>query len=637
MSNYEDSGLAKVENFDPLFDSKKSDLLDSLLLNYKKIELKIFESFDVLHRMLEDRQKNLLDRLKSAFDEKKIFIENNFDYVSQGLDTDPFDFEPQDTVNIIEHLKLSGINTRLINSEYSNFNRIKNINLYDLINNFGKLSIKSNEKNSLNLEYSISGRGLKQCYVNEEQFFSLKFKTQDGISPCKNHLSFLDIYIVRSEVEARLVSTSKRPNEMQGKILTSKKFITKPEKVDCECKLECLSDGVYEVKYKLNKKGNYSLNIMVNKKHIANSPYKLVCLDKNLRKSELNRCSTPIKSLTTNSIKNFEGKENKLKIKPSETKFSNILSNSKKSSSSNPLLPNNSFRKSSMFLNVPKTNYSSTFCLSKKVDTKSVSSNDDSLMSSVPSVLSDSLSNPTSPRLSKMSLANFSEASKDEDDFLFQIGQRGRHPSEFMNPQAVCATNDSIYVTDSNNQKIDVFSHSGEFKFSMSTQSGSSGSKIVKRPCGIVSAPDRKILVVDYEFKCVNVFEENGKFIKKICHGKLLGPKGICLNKACDNQIIVADAKANSVCVFDSSGKFLHKFGHAGNKNENFAGPQYVACMSNGDICVSDFYNHIIKIFDSNGNFKYCFGSNGSSQGQFNGPTGNFYYLFFSVWTIQLN
>ena len=162
----------------------------------------------------------------------------------------------------------------------------------------------------------------------------------------------------------------------------------------------------------------------------------------------------------------------------------------------------------------------------------------------------------------------------------------------------------------------------------MATQSTSSNVKIVKRPCGIVSGQDNKILVVDYELRCVNVYEENGKFVNKICQNKLLGPKGICLNKACNNQIVVADSKANTVCVFDSEGKFLYKFGQTGSKNENFAGPQYVACMSNGDICVTDFYNHCIKVFDSNGVFKFSFGSNGSNQGQFNGPTGISYFCF---------
>jgi tripartite motif-containing protein 2/3 len=76
------------------------------------------------------------------------------------------------------------------------------------------------------------------------------------------------------------------------------------------------------------------------------------------------------------------------------------------------------------------------------------------------------------------------------------------------------------------------------------------------------------------------------------------------------------------VCIFDSEGKFLSRFGNLGNKNENFAGPQYCATNSSGDIIVTDFYNHCIKVFDYAGKFKFSFGSNGSNDGQFNGPTG---------------
>lgn len=118
------------------------------------------------------------------------------------------------------------------------------------------------------------------------------------------------------------------------------------------------------------------------------------------------------------------------------------------------------------------------------------------------------------------------------------------------------------------------------------------------------------------------MFEESGKFLTKICQNKLLGPKGISINKANQNQIVIADSKANSVCIFDSDGKFLQRFGNLGNKNENFAGPQYLSCMSNGDIVVTDFYNHCIKVYDCEGKFRFSFGSNGSDQGQFNGPTG---------------
>ncbi|CAF0704326.1 unnamed protein product [Brachionus calyciflorus] len=601
--------------------SHKTDLLIKLHENYKKIESKLIESFEQIRNLLETRQTNLLNDLNRIYKDKKLYIETNSENLSPKFDTDLIDFEFNDTVNILEHLKLSGVNTRLINSEYSNFNKIKNIHLNDLVNNLGKILTKDFEKCPnvlLNLDYSISGRGLKKCVENVEQFFSLKFKNRDGSCSPGNYSSFLDIYIIRSDVDAQLKQTNNtKPNEFQNRLFSSKKnIITKPERIDCECKLECISDGVYEVKYKLNKKGTYSLNILVNKKHIANSPYKLICSEKVNRTHEPFDSSTPIKSPSINSFKEPLDKDIKqvTRAKPVSTRLvKGSIIPAKKSSSSNLLLPNN-FKKSSAHLNVPKI---------KKSESKSnlPSSNDNSIISSAHSNLSDSLSDPTSPRLSKSNIQNLNEIfNKEEDDFLFQIGRRGRSVSEFMNPQAVCATSESIYVTDSNNQKIDVFSHSGEFKFSMETQI-SSNLKLVKRPCGIVSGLD-KILVVDYEFKCVNVFEENGKFVKKICQNKLLGPKGICLNKASMNQIVVADSKANAVCIFDADGKFLHKFGHQGSKNENFSGPQYVACMSNGDICVTDFYNHCIKIFDKSGNFKFSFGSNGSNQGQFNGPTG---------------
>ena len=146
---------------------------------------------------------------------------------------------------------------------------------------------------------------------------------------------------------------------------------------------------------------------------------------------------------------------------------------------------------------------------------------------------------------------------------------------------------------------------------------------MLRRPVGIEITSDNRVLVSDYEQKCVYMFEEeSGKFISRMCLNKLIGPKGICVNRHVQNQIIVADAKANSVCIFDSEGKFLKSFGNLGNKNENFAGPQYVACLSNGDIVVTDFYNHCIKIFDANGQFRFSFGTSGENQGQFSGPTG---------------
>jgi hypothetical protein len=88
----------------------------------------------------------------------------------------------------------------------------------------------------------------------------------------------------------------------------------------------------------------------------------------------------------------------------------------------------------------------------------------------------------------------------------------------------VCLKNDLVYVSDSSIQKIDVFTNNGEFKFSLGSNVRANN-RAIRRPIGIVATLDEeKILVSDYEGKCVNVFNpENGKFLNKICENKLLG------------------------------------------------------------------------------------------------------------------
>lgn len=203
--------------------------------------------------------------------------------------------------------------------------------------------------------------------------------------------------------------------------------------------------------------------------------------------------------------------------------------------------------------------------------------------------------------------------------FSLLIGSHGRGSGEFLNPQSVCLTEHLIYITDSSNQKIDVFDYNCDFKFSFSSKNRAT----IRRPIGIVASLDgEKMLVSDYEGKCVNVFNaRNGKFLHKTCENKLLGPKGVFVTN--QNEILVADSKGNAIFRFDFNGKFLKKFGSLGNGDGNFSGPQYVCCnRRNGEIVVSDFYNHCVKVFDLNGNFKLRFGANGNREGQFNGPTG---------------
>ena len=205
-----------------------------------------------------------------------------------------------------------------------------------------------------------------------------------------------------------------------------------------------------------------------------------------------------------------------------------------------------------------------------------------------------------------------------EDDLIIRVGCKGRNRGEFTNPQGITCTDSKILVADSNNQCVQVFSNSGDFKHRFGTCGRLAGQ--MQRPTGVTVTINGNYLVADYDNRWVSVFGPDGKYINKIGTGKLLGPKGVCVNHS--GHIIVVDNKASCVFVFQPNGKLLHKFGSRGNAQHQFAGPHFCAVNADEDIIVSDFHNHCIKVFNSEGTFLFSFGSNGEGNGQFNAPTG---------------
>jgi hypothetical protein len=634
--------------------SEFNELKTKLNENFIKTEEKINKQFEILLESLQTRQSKLIDELKLKYQTKKTSLDNYIDEYQKNI------FELN---NDAKNMMIS-IDQLDFDADLHNLNNIINttnkandqLDLIALINNYGTIiettpenSNSNSESSSINnesirgqspaqirsqsppLKCQISGKGLVECYANHEASFILSFKNRDGALFNKSNVSFMDIYILRAEDLTNQMKINNSENKLSNKVkLTNRLY--KQQRPTCFCKLERLSDGLYAVKYKLDKPGVYILNVLFNKSHIGNSPYRLVCTSRSFdlykRPTKATTGNNSFTITRSNSINTFN---NSSITSPRVDKSSSSQKTSSLSQiSGNNRLPNSS---SAMSINSYSRN-KSALPFSSSTSTISKITKNENIIDSNPSLISESVSSFNNhqvvPILSKQgdqsnenSINEFMNNTNNirRDDYLFRIGTRGRGIAEFLNPQAVCATDQFIYITDSNNQKIDVFNHAGDYKFSLGS-SLAFNSKTIRRPCGIVATSDSKILVVDYEYKCVNVFEDSGKYVSRICQNRLLGPKGICVNRYYKNQIIVADSKGNSVCVFDSSGGFVRRFGNLGNKNENFAGPQYVACMSDGSIIITDFYNHCIKIFDRNCNFKFSFGTNGNNQGQFNGPTG---------------
>ena len=81
-------------------------------------------------------------------------------------------------------------------------------------------------------------------------------------------MTFLDIFISTCDQDTYDINRSSGDSTNK----TSTKCLE-----NSECKLQFVSLGHYLVKYKLEKEGLYQLNILIDKKHIGQSPYILKC------------------------------------------------------------------------------------------------------------------------------------------------------------------------------------------------------------------------------------------------------------------------------------------------------------------------------------------------------------------------
>lgn len=206
---------------------------------------------------------------------------------------------------------------------------------------------------------------------------------------------------------------------------------------------------------------------------------------------------------------------------------------------------------------------------------------------------------------------------------LASIQNHGSASGEFLLAEFIAVDASQVYVTDTNNNRVQVFDRQGELVRVIG--STGSGDGQFSGPFGIDVDSQGRIYVSESGNDRVQVFDSSGNYLFKFGsngsgNGQFLYPFGLAI--AGNGNIIVADYSRNDVQIFDSSGNYLTKFGSVGSGDGQFNHPLDVAVFSNGNIAVTDQNNHRVQIFDSSGNFLSKFGSNGTGDGQFGQPYG---------------
>ena len=187
------------------------------------------------------------------------------------------------------------------------------------------------------------------------------------------------------------------------------------------------------------------------------------------------------------------------------------------------------------------------------------------------------------------------------------ISGGGSSPGLLAAPRGIAiAPDDTIYVADSFNHRIQHFSQDGKLINTWGTyaniQNGEAPAGTFNEPWGVAVGPDGSVYVADTWNYRIQKFTSQGQFIKMwgtfnigSTQQGLYGPRGILVTK--DGRIFVTDTGNKRVVIFDTEGNYLSQFGVAGMDAGNLDEPVGIAMDSEGKIYLADTWNHRIQVF----------------------------------------
>ena len=201
--------------------------------------------------------------------------------------------------------------------------------------------------------------------------------------------------------------------------------------------------------------------------------------------------------------------------------------------------------------------------------------------------------------------------------YLRSFGSEGDEEGEFNNPTGIAYLNNgNIVVADSDNNRLQIFTGRGEYL----TQIGGEGNldHQFDRPCGVSVDSDGNIIVADFFNKLVKIFTPSGQFLRKFGEDLFVQPCH-CIQK--DQYFIVSDNGDHCIKVFNTDGDFLYKLGNEGEGDGEFNEPQWLSVDKAGHLMVCDSENHRVQVLEVNGKFITKFGRYRSEIGELSGPT----------------
>jgi len=187
------------------------------------------------------------------------------------------------------------------------------------------------------------------------------------------------------------------------------------------------------------------------------------------------------------------------------------------------------------------------------------------------------------------------------------ISKSGSAVGELNEPRGIHIAQDgSIFVADSNNNRIQQFSKTGDLLNSRGTHAsileGEAPGGTMNQPWGVVTGKDGSIYIADTFNHRIQKFSSNGIFIKSLgifaqgtSPDTIWGPRGITIDQK--GNVIIADTGNKRVVIYDKDLNYLTQFGGAGFEAGQFDEPVGIDVSDSGVIAVADTWNRRVQLF----------------------------------------
>jgi predicted membrane-bound mannosyltransferase/sugar lactone lactonase YvrE len=194
--------------------------------------------------------------------------------------------------------------------------------------------------------------------------------------------------------------------------------------------------------------------------------------------------------------------------------------------------------------------------------------------------------------------------SKQPDNF---ISKAGSAEGDLNEPRGMhIASDGTILVADTNNNRIQQFSQTGELLnvwgvYANILESDAPGGTL-NQPWDVAVGKDGSVFVVDTFNHRIQKFTSDGRFIKALgvfAQGTgpdtLWGPRGVAVGP--DGNVFITDTGNKRVVVYDKDLNYITQFGGAGLEAGQFDEPVGIDVSDSGVVAVADTWNRRVQLF----------------------------------------